>query len=84
MGPGCEIWSHFADSGLISFLKGEMLKPINCKYGVSCPTAAPLLSHCLPTTIFRYLLVFQLFTLSWSHFLLFFYKQMYAGMKKYF
>ena len=29
MGPGCEIWSHFADSGPILFLEGEMLKPIN-------------------------------------------------------
>lgn len=46
MGPGYEIWSHFADSGLILFLKGEMLKPINCKNGVSCPTAATPLSHC--------------------------------------
>lgn len=49
MGPEYEIWSHFADSGLILFLKGEMLKPINWKNGVSCPTAAPpivtLLAH---------------------------------------
>nr|DAZ56903.1 MAG TPA: hypothetical protein [Caudoviricetes sp.] len=30
------------------------------------------------------MLVFQRFALSWSHFYLNFYKQMYAGMKKYF
>jgi hypothetical protein len=29
MGPGCEIWSHFADFGPIFILKAEMLKPIN-------------------------------------------------------
>ena len=83
MRPGHEIWSHFADSGLILFLKGEMLKPINWENGVFCPTADPLLSHCLPTKIFRYLLVFQRFPYFWSHFLINFYKLMYAGMQKY-
>ena len=29
MGPGTDFWSHFADSGPILFLKGEMLKTIN-------------------------------------------------------
>lgn len=29
MGPGNEIWSHFANSGLILILLAEMLKPIN-------------------------------------------------------
>ena len=46
MGPECEIWSHFADFGLILFLKGEMLKPINWENGVFCPPADPPLSHC--------------------------------------
>ena len=46
MGPGSEIWSHFADSGLILILLAKMLKPINDENGVFCPTAATPLSHC--------------------------------------
>nr|DAV21065.1 MAG TPA: hypothetical protein [Caudoviricetes sp.] len=30
MRPGSEIWSHFADSGLILILLAEMLKSPNC------------------------------------------------------
>ena len=46
MGPGTDFWSHFADSGPILFLKGEMLKTINEENGGFCPIADPLLSHC--------------------------------------
>ena len=84
MGPGSEIWSHFAHSGLILILLAKMLKPINEENSVFCPPAVTPLSHCLPTAIFCYLLIFQQLTLSWSHFYMIFYKQMYAGDTKYF
>lgn len=84
MGPGSEIWSHFADSGLILILLAEMLKSPNEENGVYCPPAATPLSHCLPPLIFYYLLIFQQLTISWSHFYIIFYKQMYAGDTKYF
>lgn len=72
MRPGSEIWSHFADSGLILILLTEMLKSPNEENGVFCPPAATPLSHCLPTAIFGYLLIFQQLTISWSHFYLIF------------
>ena len=83
MGPNSRFWSQKSHFGLILFLNGEMLKPINWRNGVFCPTADPPLSHCQPTKIFRYLLVFQRFPYFWSHFLINFYKLMYAGMQKY-
>lgn len=46
MGPGCEIWSHFAHSGLILILLAKMLKSPNEKNEGFCPTADPPLSHC--------------------------------------
>lgn len=61
MGPNFDFWSQKSHFGLILFLKGEMLKSPNEENGGFCPTAATPLSHCLPTTIFRYLLVFQRF-----------------------
>lgn len=61
-----------------------MLKSPNEENGVFCPPAATPLSHCLPTLIFCYLLIFQQLTIYWSHFYIIFYKQMYAGDTKYF
>ena len=46
MGPNSRFWSQKSHFGLILFLKGEMLKPINWRNGVFCPTADPPLSHC--------------------------------------
>ena len=83
MGPNSRFWSQKSHFGLILFLKGEMLKSPNEENEGFCPTADPPLSHCQPTTIFRYLLVFQRFSYFWSHFLINFYKLMYAGMQKY-
>lgn len=84
MGPNSRFWSHFAHSGLILILLAKMLKSPNEENGVFCPPAATPLSHCLPTAIFCYLLIFQQLTISWSHFYINFYKQMYAGDTKYF
>ena len=46
MGPECEIWSHFADFGLILFLKGEMLKSPKWKKWDFSPISVPQLSPC--------------------------------------
>ena len=46
MGPNSQFWSQKSHFGLILFLNGEMLKPINWRNGVFCPTTDPPLSHC--------------------------------------